>query len=118
MFFANSRRRTLFAPSANSHRRALAQREQSPQSFFRAQRNNGQFSNPKPPHALFGTKKTLNLKHQVDLEFTPGAKNLTHVTPGGGSEGGLGLGSGAFLERAAGDATSMALLRPRSYRDT
>ena len=54
-----------------------AQREQSPQSFFRAQRENGQFSNPKSPHALFGTKKTLNLERQVDLEPTPSAKNLT-----------------------------------------
>ena len=34
-------------------------------------------SNPKSPCAVFGTKKTLNLERQVDLEPTPRAKNLT-----------------------------------------
>ena len=53
------------------------QREQSPQSFFRAQRENDQSSNLKPLPVPLGTKKTLNLKRQVDLEPTPSAKNLT-----------------------------------------
>ena len=66
------------------------------------------------------------VRYEEDPESRTSGRSRTHtqrqepdsVTPGGGSEGGLGLGSGRFLERAACDAKSMALLGPRSYRDT